>query len=190
MFFDDKILVENYELNPLTMLIEPFEHENKIYSKITEFEKGELYSPLKPTDLLKKGCEYNFTEFNTCKKTTQRLVNTSHKTPIAVDPYNSVYMIPTVSPSHPDCIWISLFHILEHAPNDAYSTMVRFRDKHTIILPISHRSFCNQFYKTLELKKKITEKLIENEQRAQFIRRKRYFDEGLHSFVNERYGYM
>lgn len=184
---NDKIVIANYELNPLTMVIEPYLHGNKIYSKITDFEKGELFSPYKPTGLVKKGCEDNFTDFNTCKKIALKYTKTAHKAPIATDPVNEVYMVPTISPSRPDCIWIAFGHIQDYNRNDASTTIIQLSNNHSIVLPISYRSFYTQYYKTIELKNKITEKLRENERLAHFLRRKRYFDDGLAGFVSEPY---
>lgn len=189
MVIDQKDLVDEYEINPFTMLILPFEVENKMYSKIVEFEKV-YFSPLKPTEVVKRGCEYNLSDYNASKKVTRRLTRVTHKAPIAVDPSNSVFLLPTKSPSKPNCIWVSHEHVLDHKRNDAHSTRVILRNKETYVLPISYISFEKQLLRTAELRAKVLQKIKENERRAEYIiYGRRLTQERMAFMVGERYRY-
>ncbi|MBM7694017.1 competence transcription factor ComK [Peribacillus deserti] len=50
-------LVEEYEINPYTLVVMPLEYGSKIYSHVLEVN-GEFTSPFKPMDIIKKSCEY------------------------------------------------------------------------------------------------------------------------------------
>jgi competence protein ComK len=186
MVFDDQVVVEEYEINPLTMVIFPYEYGNKTYSRIIEFEE-EIFSPFKPTDLVKRGCEYNFTDYNASKKVTGRLTRVTHKAPIAIDLFNSVYLLPTKSPNKPNCIWVSYEHVVDYKRNDSQSTIVIFRNHQSYILPLSYSSFYKQLLRTADLRTKIANKLREKERKADSIFGHRYSDQRLHNIISERY---
>ncbi|MBM4764189.1 competence protein ComK [Bacillus sp. B15-48] len=188
MVFDHQSLLLQYEINPLTMIIFPYEYGSKTYSRIVEYD-SEMYSPLKPTELVKKGCEYNLSDYNASKKLTRRLTRVTHKSPITIDPANSVFLLPTVSPNKPNCIWVSHEHVVDHRRNDAYSTMVFFRNEKMFILPVSYSSFNKQLLRTSDLRTKVAKKMIENERKAQYIYERRYSNGRIQSFVSERYRY-
>ncbi|MCM3573335.1 competence protein ComK [Mesobacillus subterraneus] len=52
-----KNLVEEYEINPFTMIIIPEEYGSRIYSRVIELEE-EYLSPFRPIDIVKKSCKY------------------------------------------------------------------------------------------------------------------------------------
>jgi competence protein ComK len=188
LVIDEKELVDEYEINPLTMMILPYEVGNKTYSKIVEFENTYI-SPLRPTELVKRGCEYNLSDYNASKKVTRRLTRVTHKAPIAIDPSNSVFLLPTKSPTKSSCIWVSHEHVIDHRRHDAYSTKVTFRNKETFVLPISYISFEKQLLRTSELRTKVLQKMRENERKAAYIIYGRRHPEDRFSsmMVNERY---
>lgn len=187
MVIDEKALVDEYEINPFTMIIFPVEKGNRIYSRIVEYE-NEYYSTLKPTELVKRGCEYNLSDYNASKKVTRRLTRVTHKAPIAIDPSNSVFLLPTKSPNKSSCIWVSHEHVLDHKRNDAFSTKVTLRNKQTYILPLSYISFDKQLLRTAELRTKILQRMRENERKAEYIiYGRRFSEERMPSMVSERY---
>ena len=187
MVIDEKVLVEEYEINPFTMIIFPYEYGSKTYSRVIEIE-SEYISPFKPTELVKKGCEYNLSDYKASKKATRRLTRVTHKAPITIDPTNSIFFFPTMSPSKSDCIWVSHVHVLSHQRNDAYSTRVTFRNKQTFILPLSYISFEKQFLRTSELRTKVQQRMKEHERKTEYILYgRRFFEERLPGMVSERY---
>ncbi len=187
MAIDEQELVQDYEINPFTMMILPYEMGSKTYSKIIEFENTYI-SPLKPTELVKRGCEYNLSDYNACKKVTRRLTRVTHKAPIAIDPSNSVYLFPTKSPTKSDCIWVSHEHILDHRRQDTFSSSVTLSNKESYVLPISFVSFGKQMLRTSELRTKVLQRMKENERRAAYILYGRRLQEDrIAMMVNERF---
>ena len=50
-------LIEEYEINPYTLLIKPIQYGSEMYSQIFELE-DQFISPFKPLDIIKRSCEY------------------------------------------------------------------------------------------------------------------------------------
>ena len=163
-----KNLVEEYEINPFTMIIIPEEYGSRIYSRVIELEE-EYLSPFRPIDIIKKSCKYFGSSYEGRKEGTKQLTGITHKTPIIVDPISSIYFMPTSSPTNPDCIWVSHEHVLFHKKVDAHSTQVTFRNKKALILPVSHHSFENQLLRTSLLRTKFMQRMKETERKALYL---------------------
>ncbi|MFD2443135.1 competence protein ComK [Bacillus sp. CGMCC 1.16607] len=159
--------IEEYEINPCTMLIIPHVYGSKIYSKIIELE-DEIISPFKPIDIIKASCEFFGSSYEGRKNGSRRLIGITHKAPIAIDPTNSIYFFPTTSSVRPECIWVSHEHVLHHRRSDSNITHVTFRNKETFGLPISARSFNNQLIRTAHLRTKLAQRMSEMERKTYF----------------------
>ncbi|MEK4148966.1 competence protein ComK [Robertmurraya sp. FSL W8-0741] len=55
---NEKLIIEEYEINSSTAIVMPIEYGSKIFSKIYELEE-ETISPFKPFELVKESC-YSF----------------------------------------------------------------------------------------------------------------------------------
>ncbi|KAB2337158.1 transcriptional regulator [Cytobacillus depressus] len=152
-------IIEEYEINPNTMIILPFTYGSKIYSKIWELEE-EFISPFKPFDIIKKSCFLYGSSYEGRKEATKHLIGITHKAPITVDSANSIYFFPTTSPSNSKCIWISQEHIHLHRRSDTH-TQVIFKNKKLLSIPVSYNSFHNQVLRTALLKTTLSRR-IEN----------------------------
>lgn len=177
MAVEQKGLIEEYEINPCTMMIIPVHYGNKIYSQIIEY-KDEHLSPFRPIDIIKKSCRYFGSSYEGRKEGTQQLIGITHKVPIIIDPTSSIYFFPTTSPSNPQCIWISYEHVEFHRRTDTHNTQVSFRNKTSHIIPISNNSFENQLLRTSFLKTKFMQRIEETERKAFYMfRTGSYHDE-------------
>ena len=76
----------------------------------------------------------------------------THKAPIIIDPYTSIYFIPTTSPTRQDCIWISHDHISSKHKGKNNNTIVSFRNNQSFEIPVSFSSFSNQLSRTAQLR--------------------------------------
>lgn len=157
--------IEEYEINPQTMAIFPVEYGSKIYSKILE-EDDEVLSPFKPLDIIKKSCQYFGASFDGRREGTRELIGITHKAPIVIDTNTSIYFFPTTSPVKIQCIWFSHEHILSHRKDSLNQTVVMFRNKQTITVPISYRSFQNQVLRTALLKTKLMQRILDAERKT------------------------
>lgn len=168
MTTNQKNLVEEYEINPFTMIILPEEYGSRTYSKVIELEE-EYLSPFRPIEIVKKSCRYFGSSYEGRKEGTRQLTGITHKIPIIIDPISSIYFIPTSSPANPACIWVSHEHVLFHKKVDSHSTQVIFRNKKTITLPVSHHSFENQLLRTSMLRTKFMQRMKETERKALYL---------------------
>ncbi|MBU8877403.1 competence protein ComK [Bacillus sp. FJAT-29790] len=175
-------LIEEYEINPNTMIIKPVSYGSKIYSQIWELE-DEVLSPFKPIEIIKKSCRYFGSSYEGRKEGTRQLTGITHKAPITIDPTNFIYFFPTSSASNAQCIWISLEHILYHRRADAGNTQVIFKNKECHIIPISYNSFNNQLLRTALLKTTLNSRLEESERKALY-----FFSGKRHMNASERAG--
>lgn len=157
--------IEEYEINPFTMMIIPTTYGSKTYSKIFELD-DELISPFKPIEIIKKSCEYFGASFEGRREGTKHVIHITHKAPIAIDPTNSIYVFPTTSPLRPQCIWLSHEHVLSHKRIDSKNTLVTFSNKQMHTLPISYASFGNQLQRTALLQSKLSQRLEETGRRT------------------------
>ncbi|WP_338472102.1 competence protein ComK [Niallia sp. XMNu-256] len=165
---NEKILIEDFEINPLTVAVLPLEYEgDKIYSKVYQLdEESELYAPFKPLDLIKTACNIYGSSYEGRKDGSRHLVGITHKIPIAIDPTNSIYFFPTTSPSRPQCAWISYEHICAYKKIDSKNTLVTFHNNKSIVLPISKYSFDSQVKRAALLQTRIMQKIRDYKRRS------------------------
>lgn len=151
-------MLEEYEINPLTMAVLPIQYGNKLYSQIYQLD-GEFFSPLKPLALIKKGVLLYGTDYEGLKKGSRELIGSKHKIPIKIDAINSMYFFPTASPKTSPCAWISHEHVLYYEKYDSSNTFVMFNNKQSIKLPVSRHIFHNQMVNTAELRVKLMQRI-------------------------------
>lgn len=168
MSVNQKNLVEEYEINPFTMIILPEEYGSRTYTRVIELEE-EYLSPFRPIEVIKKSCSYFGSSYEGRREATKQLTGITHKIPIIIDPISSIYFMPTSSPTKPNCIWVSQEHVLYHRRVDAQSTKVTFRNRSSIILPVSHHSFENQLLRTSMLRTKFMQRMKETERKALYL---------------------
>jgi competence protein ComK len=161
-------LIEEYEINPNTMIIKPLPYGLKVYSQIWELGE-ELTSPFKPIDIIKKSCRFFGSSYEGRKEGTRQLTGITHKAPITIDPTNFIYFFPTTSPSNPECIWIAQEHILYYKRTDDGNTQAVFKNKQSFILPVSYNTFNNQLLRTALLKTTLISRIEESERKALYF---------------------
>ncbi|RLQ97263.1 competence protein ComK [Falsibacillus albus] len=161
----NKKMIEEYEINPFTMMMRPVQYGSKVYTEVYELN-DQFLSPFKPLDIVKKSCEYFGSSFIGRKEGTKQLTGITRKPPIIVDPHTSIYLFPTTAPTRPQCIWISLEHIKDRKPLEDNSALVTFDNDQSFSLPISIYSFENQFLRTTSLKTRFQKRIGKMEMMA------------------------
>ncbi|WP_187119426.1 competence protein ComK [Bacillus testis] len=157
-------VVEEYEINPFTLWIEPVWIEGFMYSRIVEVEE-EIMVKAKPIDIIKKSCEYFGSDYNGRRKGTRYLTGYTHKAPIEIEKSFSLYMFPTTSPDRDNCIWIALSNIKQYMKDGPFCTRVVYRNKKQICLSMSFSAFETQFARTAILKNKLEQNVMETKRR-------------------------
>lgn len=158
-------MIEEYEINPFTMMIRPTQYGSKIYSEVIELQ-NEFLSPFRPTVIVDKSCKFFGSSFEGRITGTKQLTGFTHKAPITVDPTNNILLLPTTSPQNSHCTWISLEHILTHLPEEPNSTIVTFRNNKSYVIPVSYSSFNNQIMRTSYLRTKLMQRLSDSDRRS------------------------
>ncbi|MCJ8005954.1 competence protein ComK [Lederbergia wuyishanensis] len=148
---EQEILLDEYEINPDTMMIRPYIKDNEIYSEVFELDNHFLVRE-KPLNIVKRGCEYFGSSFQGRREGTKSLITVTHKSPIIIDPYTAIYLIPTLSHTRPECIWLSHDHIVSHNKGSDNNTIIHFRNHQSIEIPISSGSFGNQLSRAAKLR--------------------------------------
>src|SRR3954453_11568287 len=153
-----KEINEEYEINPLTAAIVPLQYGSKLFSQIHQLDQ-EFYSPLKPLELIKMSCRLFGSGYEGRKEGSRQLIGVTHKIPIIIDATNIMYFFPTTSPNNPLCSWISHEHVLHYDKIDSTHTLVTFRNKKSLVIPISVYSFQNQMLRTSFLRTKLMQRI-------------------------------
>lgn len=164
----EKKLIEEYEINPFTLVVMPISYGSKVYSKILELEDQYL-SPFKPIDIIKKSCQFFGSSYEGRKEGTKELIGVTHKVPISISPPHFIYFFPTTSPENIQCIWIAHEHIMDFKKGKKDSTIVTFRNKESLEIPISASSFQNQLIRTVMLRSKLNQRHEETEVKKKSI---------------------
>ncbi|MBD8067611.1 competence protein ComK [Bacillus sp. PS06] len=153
-----KRCLDDYEINPYTMIILPVPYGRKIYSIVIEMEE-EFLVKLKPMEIIDRSCKYFGSSFKGRKEGTRELMGITHKPPIIIEPSHHMFFFPTVSPTSSDCAWLSHSHIINHSAAGIGTTKVIFQNNKSIFLDISKGSFENQFYHTAQLRTIISSRM-------------------------------
>lgn len=151
-------IIEEYEINPHTMLIIPTVYGSKIYSKIIEVD-DEFICPFPPKSIIQKGCLYFGISYEGRITGSKQLIGNHNKVPITLDSQNSIYFFPTTSPQNDKCIWIAHDHVDKYFPTGPKLTRVAFKNKTYFDVAISYPSFDKQMLRTIMLRMKLTSRI-------------------------------
>ncbi|MCR2821034.1 competence protein ComK [Lederbergia panacisoli] len=146
-----ELFLEEYEINPYTVMIKPYIKDDEVYSEIFELDDHFIVRQ-KPLDIVKKGCKYFGSSFEGRRAGTKSLIMVTHKPPIIIDPNTSIYLIPTTSPTRPDCIWISHDHITSIHRGENNNSIISFQNNQSFEIPISLSSLSNQLSRAAQLR--------------------------------------
>jgi competence protein ComK len=160
--------IEEYEVNPFTMVVKPIAYGSKIYSEIFEVE-DEFLSPFKPLDIIKNSCEYYGSDYEGRRNGTKQLVGYAHKIPIAIDPTNRIFFFPTTSPSRQECIWISHEHVKDYDRINPQETLIHFNNNQSFTFPISGSTIISQLERTAYLRTKLMQRIEYNEKKSFYL---------------------
>ncbi|QPC46017.1 competence protein ComK [Mangrovibacillus cuniculi] len=132
------------------MLLRPLEYGHRIFTEVISAQ-GSFLNPMKPIDVIKFSCEYYGSSLDGRIHGTKNMIQVTKKCPIMISPESDIFMFPTKSPFHPQCIWVAVNHVTHYQSTPTGETSVTFTDKKVIQLPISYASFEQQMRKTAML---------------------------------------
>lgn len=161
-------IIEEYEINPLTMMILPTTYGSKTYSTIIEVHKTFL-CPFPPKSIIQKSCKYFGVSYEGRIAGTKQIIGNLNKVPLTIDSKHSIYFLPTTSPQNSNCIWISHHHVFSYEPISPKTTKVTFRNKLEYEVPISYSSFETQLLRTAMLRMKLTNRIEEIKKKTDYV---------------------
>lgn len=161
-------LKKEYEIHPKTMAIIPHEYGRKNFSKVIEVDESYVV-PKKPLEIIKESCYQFGSSYEGRRDGAKRLLSLSHKLPVAIDPYHFIYFFPTHSPSREYCSWISHQHVIQHISTQHKDTEVLFKNRQTVIFPVSNETFTRQLQQTSHLITLFLQRMGHMSQRVFFI---------------------
>ena len=162
-------IIEEYQISRSTLAILPMEYGSKLYSQIYDLDNNQ-FSPSKPLELIKKGCRAFCSSYEGRRDGSRQLLGFTHKIPITIDSTNMMYFFPTASPLSKRCAWISHAHVLHYEKVDSANTLVYFRNKKTVIIPVSTYTFENQMLRTALLRTNLMQRKIAGNNRNSITR--------------------
>lgn len=133
-----------------TILLRPLEYGHRIFTEVTSI-KGNYLNPMKPIDVVKYSCEYYGSSLDGRIQGTKNMIQVTKKCPVMISPESDIFMFPTKSPFHPQCIWVAVNHVTHYQSTPTGETSVTFTGQNHFELPISYASFEQQMRKTAML---------------------------------------
>lgn len=104
----------------------------------------------KITEIIKRSCEFYGCTLDGRIQGSKLQLGTKYKLPIIIENTREIIFFPTISPRLQECSWISLKNIKSYKEHN-YGTIVEFRDKNNLYIPISLESLENQIFRATKL---------------------------------------
>lgn len=147
-----KELIEEYLINPFTLMIRPIEREGKSITEIIEVDEL-YYSAESPLSIIKRNCGYYGCDYEGRRNGTRQLINITHKAPILLESHTPIYFFPTKSPQHEFCAWIAHDQVKSFRKgNIKATTVVKFLNNREYTVSISSVPFGTQMSRTAMLR--------------------------------------
>ncbi|WP_064093117.1 competence protein ComK [Rossellomorea aquimaris] len=124
-------------ISPRTMAIFPANHE--VYQTTILDQSGkEFFSTKSRIKILEEACFINRSSYDGRIKAVRHELNYHRKTPLMISPHDYIYAIPTMSPTHYDCIWLFHLHI-DSVSSKQGKTYVQFKNGSTLEVNCSEK---------------------------------------------------
>lgn len=118
------------------------------YSTIVLSSKGKRYVKKPPFDIIKESASKTFLTYEGSVHVIREKLGFKYKVPLPINTALGIYAIPTMSPSHPDCIWLFYHRIKDiddiNGKSDLYKSNVHFVGGTSLLLPTSYYSLNKQ----------------------------------------------
>lgn len=146
----------NYIMSFNTYYLEPFKHENRIYSRIID-KHNEIIVARKPLNIIRKSCLFLGTNYEATRALSKRFFGNQHKLPIILTHDFGIpcIFIPTYSPRSDQNSWIGL-HAIEQALPHNGGTKIILKNEVVIEVPTTFSSFSKQYINAIMLQKHFT----------------------------------
>ncbi len=136
----------NYEINVETLAILPIDSTT---SKVLELNNEYLVNN-SVNEILKNSCSYFGSSFSGRVEGSKNMLGSVYKVPIIVEESKSIIFFPTMSPTLPENVWISLNNILKYVQENT-KTIIYFGNNKKLEINVPYLSIENQIIKSTML---------------------------------------
>lgn len=140
------------EVTTHTMAVLPRKAKSgKIGSMI--LENSEQYFVINPpSKVIDLACKFFGASLHGRQIGTKEVSSMTHKLPISIDPASGLYFFPTLSPTNPNCAWISHSHIKDVIGMENRCTKIVFKNETCTVVNASFGSIENQINRTAQFR--------------------------------------
>ncbi len=134
-----------YIITTNTLILQTVRKENRLNTLIIEKDKQFLH-PRKSIHLVRSSCHHYGTTLKVATNFAREILNSRHKVPIviAVDHGIPLIMIPTLSATSEQNIWIAFHAITNFRPCEAGYTMIELTNNYRIKIQTSETTIQRQ----------------------------------------------
>ena len=116
--------VNTYIIMEDTMAIIPKYTKNaELHSYVLEKYQVKNVSQ-KPLTIVKRSCDYYASDLSGRLKAASTILKGKRMLPVLISESNRICMVPLCSPHRPECIWLSLRHVVDIIPNGNQSIVI------------------------------------------------------------------
>lgn len=147
-------IVDSYHVSFNTYLVEPIQHEDKLFSRVYD-KSGEVIVSRKPLYIIRKSCLLMGSNYNAARETSKSFFGKEkHKLPIIISHDYGIPCVffPLLSPTSPNNLWIGL-HAITNIRRYNDCTEITLKNGKEIILHVHYSSFCSQYVSATMLQK-------------------------------------
>lgn len=148
-------IVNEYIFNENTVLIiGEFDIFGNFISKIIEGEKSFLVK-MEPKQLINKNLLLLGSDFNGAINSSKEILGSVKMQPIKVNGYKNIWLFPSKSFKKENCVWFSLFHVINTKSLGVRKTKINLNFGHSFIIEMKESAFNNKRIKAKELRESI-----------------------------------
>lgn len=141
----------SYVINDSNNALVPARHIE--YNTIVLTSHNKLYIKKSPLQIIRESCLRDFATYEGKRKAVIHMTGFCKKVPIPINPAKRIFAFPTISPQHPECIWLFYYRIRKIEENKGksfkeYPSIVYFKDGTSLPLGISFYQLDKQYKRT------------------------------------------
>lgn len=152
----------------VTVIYPYYDTCGRLQSMIMEGDQLHLVNR-KPIDVVDTNLRRGGSSLRGASEAAKELLGSTSMAPVAISKIHGIYMIPTVSPKDPDCIWVAVGQVKDYEYSSPNHVLVHFHNGSSICLPISESRFKSRLHRAYSLQSS-----LENNRRHVMVVRETY----------------
>lgn len=134
-----------YVISTSTFVLQTVQKESSLKTLIVEGDRTFIH-PRKPLHLIRAACKHYGTSYSVAKNHARYILHKQHKVPIliAFDHGIPLIMIPTMSPTSEQNVWIAFHSIVNFKADERGNTIIDLMNNRSITVNISQATMQRQ----------------------------------------------